>query len=309
LVILDGLRRVLTANKAFCELTGYDERDLIGHTYDLYTHPEDLPRNLALTDEFYRGERTSYTIEKRYVRKCGDIIWVSVKAAGIELPTHPGALLLAAVQDITERRRAAEERERFSQDLHDNILQSLYAVGMQLEASKLSFGRAPRKSKAYTVLAIEHLNHLVVEVRQFIALLRQETAPTLDFGQALRQLAASFSPGGETETELDIKDAVIAMITSEQGEQLLNIAREALSNSMRHARAEHRWVRLTRAGAAIRMQICDDGIGFDPKRKRKPGHGLANMAARAKRIHARFSLKSRPGQGTSITVDLPMEGL
>ncbi|ALA56949.1 PAS domain S-box protein [Nitrospira moscoviensis] len=309
LVILDNQRRLLSANKAFCELTGYDEQDLIGRTYELYTHPDDLPRNRMLTDDFYRGVRAEYTIEKRYVRKSGDIIWVSVKATGIELPSHPGPLLLAAVQDITERRRVAEERERFSQDLHDNILQSLYAVGMQLEASKLSFGRAPRKSKAYTVLAIEHLNRLVVEVRQFIALLRQETVPTLDFGQALRQLAASFSPGGETETELDIKDAVIAMITAEQGEQLLNIAREALSNSMRHARAEHRWVRLTRVGAAIRMQICDDGIGFDPKRKRKPGHGLANMAARAKRIHARFSLKTRPGQGVSITVDLPMEGL
>jgi PAS domain S-box-containing protein len=308
LVILDSQRRVLAANKAFCELTGYDEQDLIGQAYELYTHPDDLARNWALTDEFYHGRRASYTLEKRYVRKSGEAIWVSLKATGIELPNHPGPLLLASVQDITERRRTAEERERFSQDLHDNILQSLYAIGMQLEASKLAFDRAPRKSKAYTARAIEHLNRLVGEVRQFIALLRQETAPRLDFGQALRQLVASFSPGGETETELDIKESVIAMITSEQGEQLLNIAREALSNSMRHARAEHRWIRLSRVDGAIRMQICDDGVGFIPARKRKPGHGLANMAARARRIRARYSLQSKPGQGTTITVDLPMEG-
>ena len=307
LMILDNQRRVLTANKAFCELTGYAEQDLVGQTYALYTHPEDLARNMALTDGFYRGERSEYSLEKRYVKKSGDVIWVSVKATSVELPNHPGPLLLAVVQDITERRLAAEEREQFSQDLHDNILQSLYAVGMQLEASKLTFGKAPRKSRAYTTQAIDHLNRLVGEVRQFIALLRQETSVSLDFAQALRQLASSFSPAGETAPELEIKDAVIGLVTSEQGEQLLNIAREALSNSMRHAQATRRWIRLSRAPGAIRMQICDDGIGFDPKAKRKPGHGLTNMAARAKRIHARFSLDSKPRQGTCITIDLPME--
>jgi PAS domain S-box-containing protein len=307
LMILDNQRRVLTANKAFCELTGYAEQDLVGQTYALYTHPEDLARNMALTDGFYRGERSEYSLEKRYVKKSGDVIWVSVKATSVELPNHPGPLLLAVVQDITERRRSAEEREQFSQDLHDNILQSLYAVGMQLEASKLTFGKAPRKSRAYTTQAIDHLNRLVGEVRQFIALLRQETSVSLDFAQALRQLASSFSPAGETAPELEITDAVIGLVTSEQGEQLLNIAREALSNSMRHAQATRRWIRLSRAPGAIRMQICDDGIGFDPKAKRKPGHGLTNMAARAKRIHARFSLDSKPRQGTCITIDLPME--
>lgn len=307
LVILDSQRRVLTANKAFCELTGYAEQDLIGHTDDLYTHPDDLTRTQSLTDEFQRSVHPIYGLEKRYVRKGGETIWVSVKGTGIELPNHTGPLLLAAVQDITERRRAAEERERFSQDLHDNILQSLYAVGLQLEASKLSFGKAPRKSKAYTTHAIEHLNRLVGDVRQFIALLRQETSSTFDFGQALRHLADSFSPAGETATELDIKDSALSMISSEQGEQLLNIAREALSNSLRHAQAAHRWVRLSQVPGAIRMQICDDGIGFNPTRKCKLGQGLANMKARAARIRARFSLDTSPRHGTAITIDLPME--
>lgn len=307
LVILDNQRRVFTANKAFCKLTGYAEQDLIGHTYDLYTHPDDLSKNLALTDGFYQGIHSGYSLEKRYVRKSGDTIWVSIKATGIELPNQPGPLLLASVQDITARRQASQERERFSQDLHDNILQSLYAVGMQLEASKLTFGKAPRKSKSYTAQAIDQLNRLVIDVRQFIALLKQQTSPAMDFGQALRQLVASFSPAGETGTELDIKDTVIAKITAEQGEQLLNIAREALSNSIRHAQASHRWVRLSHTGRAVRMQICDDGIGFDPKRTRKLGHGLTNMAARAKRIRARFSLESRPRKGTMITIDLPTE--
>jgi PAS domain S-box-containing protein len=304
LVIVDHQRRLLTANKAFCEMTGYDSPELIGQSYDLYTHPDDLPAHLKLTEEFYRGLREEYTIEKRYLRKTGDTIWVSVKATGIELPSHPGPLILAVVQDITDQKRATEEREQFSQDLHDNILQSLYAVGMQLEASRLAAGKSARKSKVHVGQAIDQLNHLVGEVRHFIALLKRGTSPEMDFRGALHQLVSAFSAGGHRPPELDIKEGVLNMISPDRAEQLLNIAREALSNSVRHAKAAHRSVRLSPLGhTGVRMQICDDGIGFTPKLKRKQGHGLVNMAARAKKIGARLRLTSKPNQGTCVTVD------
>lgn len=247
--------------------------------------------------------------------------WMETHAVPLYNPADGAVVQLAITRDVTERKqteealrrqertlqRARDERERICQDLHDNILQALYAVGMQLEAGKLSFSKAPRKSKSHTTQAIDQLNRLVVDVRRFIALLKQPTASSMDFGRALRQLVANFSAGGQAAPELDINDLVVAMVTTEQAEQLLNIAREALSNSMRHAQAAHRCVRLSRFDHTVRMQICDDGVGFDPKRKRTRGHGLANMAARAKRIRARFSLESRPGKGTRITIELPTE--
>ncbi|MCS6896783.1 MAG: PAS domain S-box protein, partial [Nitrospira sp.] len=147
------------------------------------------------------------------------------------------------------RARAREEREQLSQDLHDNILQSLYAIGMQLEASRLSLARSPKKSQAHTALAIDQLNRLVGDVRQYIAFLKHPSAPATDFGQALRQLVASFSAAGETAPDLDIQESLMNLITPEQGEHLLNIAREALSNSARHSGATHRSVRVSRVGA------------------------------------------------------------
>lgn len=475
LVIADRDARILHANRAFCELTGYDERELIGQTYALYTHPDDLDETLRLTGEFANGERAHYALEKRYIRKGGEIVWVSVGATGVQLPHHDRPLLLAVVQDITERKnserllawekqslesiagdtplsrvleaicamveaahphllcsivfldaqrnrlrpgpapslppayvalvdgvaigprvgscgtaaytgqpvivsdiatdplwahwreaplahglracwsipikapsgqvlgtlaiycrtprhptpadlalmeraahlagiamtraQAREERERLSQDLHDNILQSLYAVGMQLEAGRLSSDKSQRKSRAYTTQAIDQLNRLVVDVRQYIALLKHQSTPAMDFGQALRHLVASFSAPGQTAPAVEIDAPVIALITPEQGEHLLNIAREALSNSMRHSGATHRWVRLSHTGAAVRLEISDDGVGFDPKKQRRRGHGLGHMAARAKRIRARFRMESRPREGTRITVDLPIEEL
>ncbi|MDH4252759.1 MAG: PAS domain S-box protein, partial [Nitrospira sp.] len=160
LCILDENWRAISANKALCELTGYEEHETVGSTYALYTHPDDLAANIILTDEFFRGVRSEYTYEKRYIRKSGEIIWVSVKATRIELSGYTGPLLLAAVQDITERKLAMEEREQLSRDLHDNILQALYAVGMQLEAGKLSMGKSPRKSKLHMAQAVNQLNAL-----------------------------------------------------------------------------------------------------------------------------------------------------
>lgn len=307
LCILDENWRAISANKAFCELTGYEEREVIGSTYALYTHPEDLSANIVLTDEFFRGIRSEYTYEKRYIRKSGEIIWVSVKATRVELSGHAEPLLLAAVQDITERKLAMEERERLSRDLHDNILQALYAVGMQLEAGKLSMGKSLRRSKIHMTQAVDQLNNLMLDVRRFIALLTQRTAAEPDFGQTLRQLIASMSSASQSTPELELTNPVLSFITPKLGEQLLNIVREALSNSTRHAHASHRWVRLSLADNAIHLIIGDNGVGFSTKRKRRAGHGLGNMAVRAKQISATFTLKSAPGKGTSVLVDVPLK--
>ncbi len=307
LCILDENWRAISTNKAMCELTGYEEEEIIGSTYALYTHPEDLSANIVLTDEFFRRVRSSYTYEKRYIRKSGEIIWVLVKATRVELSGHDGPLLLAAVQDITERKLAIEEREQLSRDLHDNLLQALYAVGMQLEAGKLAMKHSARRSKLHMSRAIHQLNHLMVDVRRFIALLIKRTPRELDFGQALNQLIISMAGTGDTAPELDIKSPVLSFITPQLAGQLLSIVREALSNSMRHAQASRRWVQLSLIDNSIRLVIGDDGVGFVQTRRRPTGYGLNNMAARAQRVSGTFTLQSAPRRGTTITVDVPLK--
>lgn len=307
LCIFDENWRAISTNRAMCELTGYEEEEIIGSTYALYTHPEDLSANIVLTDEFFRRVRSNYTYEKRYIRKSGEIIWVSVKATRIELSGHEGPMLLAAVQDITERKLAVEEREQLSRDLHDNLLQALYAVGMQLEAGKLAMKHSARRSKLHMSRAINQLNNLMVDVRQFIVLLTKHTPRELDFGQALNQLIASMTGTGDTAPELDIKSPVLSFITPQLAEQLLSIVREALSNSMRHAHASHRWVQLSLIDNSIRLVIGDNGVGFAQTRRRRTGHGLSNMATRTQRMFGTFTLQSTPRQGTIITVDVPLK--
>ncbi len=473
LMILDQQKRIISANGTFCKMTGYLESELLGHTYALYTHPDDLQANLTLTDSLLQSGCTDYSLEKRYIRKSGEVIWVSVTVTQIELPSHSDPLILAAVQDITARKRSetllagemryleliaketplpaalealctmieqqnpellcsillldphsrrlhpcaapslppaylrsingvaigpavgscgtaafhakpvivsdiaqdplwtdcrslaldhgfracwsmpilssskevlgtfaiycrqvllpsssdlslmerathlagiaivkaqvAGEREQWSRDLHDNILQSLYAVGMQLEAAKLAGEKFPRKSKTYLTQAVNQLNHLVLDIRRYITALTQQSTVTFDFGLALRQLAASMSSAKQAAPELQVEDTVLSKITPFLGQQLLSIAREALSNSMRHSQATRRWIRLSHITDAIRLEVGDDGIGFTANPRPRRGHGLANMAARAKTLRAQFSLDSAPGKGTCVTIEAPIE--
>jgi PAS domain S-box-containing protein len=307
LCILDDNWRAISANRALCELTGYENAEIIGSTYALYTHPEDLSAHIVLTDEFFRGIRSTYSYEHRYIRKSGEIIWVSVKATRIELPEHEWPLLLSAVQDITERKLALEERVRLSRDLHDNLLQALYAVGMQLEAGKLAMKHSARRSKTHMSQAVSQLNDLMVDVRRFIALLTKRPPTELDVGHALNQLIGSMTGPHQPAPELEIKSPVLSFVTPQLAEQLLSIAREALSNSMRHAHASHRWIQLRLVDNAIRLVIGDNGVGFVRTRKRRMGHGLSNMAARARHVFGTFTLQSAPKQGTIITVDMPLK--
>ncbi len=310
--------RCLEVNDAGLTLFGYRRDEVIGQTVlTLGLWPASGERDqffaqLALKGTLRNIEVQLYT-KDRTLRHC------LVSCEPIEL--NGKACLVTVGTDITEQKQAEEalrlqerilqqsreERERISQDLHDNILQSLYAVGMQLEASKLVAGTSARKSKTHITQAIAQLNHLVLEVRHFIGLLHQRNASNMDFERALRQLINSFSSAGQTAPTLNIQPEVIPLIKADVGEQLLSIAREALSNSMRHAKASTRSITLRLIGPSIQLRVADDGIGFKTGRKRRRGHGLTNMATRARHIGARFLLTSEPGQGTNVTVEVPLE--
>jgi PAS domain S-box-containing protein len=305
LVIMDAQRRLLSANKAFCALTGYTEAEIIGSTYALYTHPDDLPENLALTDELFRGERPGYVYEKRYVRKPGDIIWVAVKTSSIELPGHVGPLLLAVVEDITQRKQAMNERERISQDLHDDVLQSLYAVGMGLEATKERLKPISRSAAKRLEGSVAQLNGVIHEVRSFIPRMQTSSRTDGNFEQALRSLVGSFTATGAGDIAVTIDAAAAVALPLDHCRDVIGIAKEAISNSLRHANARRRTVTFHRHRNKLRLEITDDGTGFPPGRSRK-GMGLSNMRTRAKKLGARLTIGSVLRQGTRIVLDLPM---
>jgi PAS domain S-box-containing protein len=564
MVIVSQEKILKKINPAFQRLVGYSEKEIVGHTYAFYTHPDDLQQNLLVTEQFLRGEIASYALEKRYVRKDGEVIWVNVNVSPLRLPGEPDRMLLAIVEDITDRKRAEsalaltqfavnhagdlifwigrdsrilyvneaaaqrlgysreelchmtigdvdpnyqpdvwprhweelrlhkklrfescyrtrtgvlypaeivstyvsfegqeynftftrdiserkaaeealraseerfskafrsspypigitdldtgacldindaalavfgftreevighttfslgiwpnagarrqfiehvkkngsvrnvevplkskqgdarrflastevielngkhclvtigtditeqkraeealrrselavrqafEERDRLSQDLHDNLLQSLYAVGMGLELTKHRIQRISRTNAKRLEQSVGQLNHVIREVRSFIS---QTQAPAIfeqTVADALRALAGSFMATGAGDVAVRIDDEGSIRLSQEQRNHILAIAKEALSNSIRHTKADTRVVTLRRQGNKIRLEITDNGQGFLPTHRRTQGMGLQNMRARARKLRGRIAITSALRKGTTVTLTIPL---
>jgi signal transduction histidine kinase len=234
-------------------------------------------------------------------------------------------MVLGAATDITERKRmeeillqrerdlsaALQERERISQDLHDGILQSLYAVGLGLEACKPLIKKqqdhVAEKFMATLNQAIGQLNQVMTEVRNFIAGLESQVMQGGDFSAALRTMVETMSTSSSARCRVRIDDAAARRLSTEQALHIINIVREGLSNALRHSRAKQITVSLRDLIRTDRLAVTDDGIGFNTRSGQGVGHGLVNMAARAQKIRGLFAIQSKPDKGTRICLDLPKD--
>ncbi len=104
LVAPDG--RFLRVNDKLCEIVGYTREELLARTFQQITHPDDLSADLAQTRRLFAGELPDFTLEKRYLRKDGNVIWVALT---VSLPREPGGAApfpVSAMQDISDRKRS-----------------------------------------------------------------------------------------------------------------------------------------------------------------------------------------------------------
>ena len=207
-------------------------------------------------------------------------------------------------QGEQQLRRSLEERERIGRDLHDDIIQSIYAAGLSLEDCRRMVRKSPEQVETRLAASILTLNNAIGSVRGFIAGLEPKVLNAGEFKIALKSLALT-SGDGPTQFKIDVDPAAANQLTSTQATQLLHIAKEAMSNCLRHAHASGVIVSLHPAGAGSCLEIRDDGAGFDPAASGGAGHGLRNMAARAREMEADMKIVSAPDQGCRILVTVP----
>ena len=434
--------RFVQVNRRYCEIVGLTEAEMLATTFGVITHPDDLQSDLENMTRLLRGEIRSFTMEKRYIRPDGGIVWVNLNVAPLWGPGEQAIHHIAIVEDITERKRAEEalrtseeryrslvdnapigifvnkagqfvyanreiqrilnatcaeqllgtpvldriapefhqvvkdrihalmdnrqpvpsldeqyvrldgsrvdvavtaiptsfdgtpemqvlvldiaerkhmeealrqrerdlraaieERERISQDLHDGILQSLFAIGLSLETTKLMMSSRTRKMSGPPLdQAIVQLNRVMHEIRNFIAGLGSDLLHGKDLPMALEQMLASLMENQATRVRLAVE-----AVSAEQSLHLLLVIQEAVSNCIRHGHALEATVSLKMLKQGVRLSVRDNGRGFNPKVAKGTGHGLRNMAVRARKIGARFTVMSKVNEGTRIVLDLPKE--
>ena len=221
---------------------------------------------------------------------------------------HAGiAIENARLHEQVQRLAIVEERERIGRDLHDGIIQSIYAVGLSLEDVPDLMAEEPEEARARVERAIDSLDQSIRDIRNFIFGLRPELLEQAGLIGGLAALADEFRVNSMVDVELDTADAGQTELPPDLTGQLLSIAREALSNIARHSKATQGIVRVEAADGAVRLIISDNGVGFDPAMPRGLGHqGLINMNARASSVGGRLDVQSQPGSGTRIIVEVPL---
>lgn len=197
------------------------------------------------------------------------------------------------------------ERERIGADLHDGIIQSLYAIGLSLEDAVETLRDDPEEAEQTVDRAIEGIHGTIRDIRNFIFGLRPEVLGDVELRGALASLAEEFRRSASVHLELSAAPGV--EVDGEDAVQLVQLTREALSNVARHAGATRAIVELSAEGGILTLAIADDGRGFDSEAEHGPAHrGLANMRARAESIGGSLAIESRSGDGTRIVVRLPV---
>jgi signal transduction histidine kinase len=224
---------------------------------------------------------------------------------------HAGiAIQNARLHARVQRLAVVDERIRIGRDLHDGIIQGIYAVALSLEDVPELMTEDPAEANARVDRAIDRLNSAIGDIRTFIVGLGADAA-AVSIGSRLAGLADELllSSGARMALDLDLADVaeIDERLGADAGVQLIQMAREALSNAIRHSGAPRARLSLRAQDAEAVLSVEDNGRGFDITIPPGRGHlGLANMRDRALAVGGAVDISSRIGGGTRIIVRLPL---
>ncbi len=311
-----GANGMLTeTNEAYQRMLGYTADEMKAMHYTQVTHPDDVDIDTAVAAEVAAGIRPSYNVEKRYVRRDGETVWVNVTVTSAK----DGSFGIGMIEDISARRRLEQERKALlartvevaeaermalAADLHDGPIQHLTAVTLTLDllAKKLARG----ETAGTAALAQRLRESVAAEMRSLRRLMTELRPPILDergLEAAVRDCADAALDGADVgftlESNLDGYRLAPEIETS-----IYRVVREALTNVRKHAGTCDAKVAVAVGDRTIVLTVADDGVGFTGNGSR--GHyGLLTMRERIESIDGTWRLDSAPGRGTTIRAVLP----
>jgi PAS domain S-box-containing protein len=327
IVAIDAQQKIVLFNPAAERMFVRHAHDTLGKPLSVLMPQRMRPQHGAHVGQFNHSAGLSRTMAPQ-------LEIVGIRSDGVEFPIEStisktligGKVQMTAVlRDVSEHRRnEAElrkmnlqlrelsnalqevrevERSRIARELHDELGQKLTGLKLDLSwlGSRLKEGREADPNK------VDEMRHLLDEtiasVRRISTELRPLILDDLGLGEAIAWQAREVTKRSGLTIELDLPAASMvrhdALATA-----LFRIVQESMTNAVRHAHATHMNIRLTADADALKLQVQDNGVGFDAQVK-SPGIGLVSMRERAVAMGGDFRMVSAPGRGVSITVLLP----
>ncbi|PKO01312.1 MAG: hypothetical protein CVU42_00450 [Chloroflexi bacterium HGW-Chloroflexi-4] len=341
-MLLLGLdRRIIDANAAICRQSEYSIDELIGQTPALVTHPDDYPEATRLFADMLAGKIDHYFVERRYIRKGGEIYWAQVSISIVRDVIGASLYFIGVVNDINDKKRSAEKlaaqeieyrqklelriSERTEELNKANELLRAKATQEAVLAERTRLARDLHDAVTQTLFSTTLIADVLPDIWQMnqeegkrrLEEIRQLTRGAL---AEMRSLLVELRPNALIEVPLptllrQLTEALIGrsrmtIQLNTEGERklppevqvsLYRLAQEALNNVVKHAKASQAVVTL-RLGESVRLTIEDNGVGFDPSTVTADHLGLKIMRERSEAIGATLKVYSEPGEGTQISI-------
>ena len=303
--------RIVEANDALARSLGYSLEELRQMSlYDIVAHDrESIDTNVERIIE--EGRRSLG--ERRYRRRDGTLADVEVNVSAV--PYRGRAVMCVVAHDVTERKesekRLAEarevERNRIARDLHDDILQDIVYALQEIQITQIT---AEDGGSAALEEAAEALRRSVEGLRGAIFELRLKEALDQSFVASMEILLDLNRRMARKRYEIELVEdgGFPRKLPEKTGRELMRIVQEALANARRHAQPRHVRVGLWVEGDLARVEVSDDGRGFDAG---EPGVGMGqqSMRHRARDLGGELSVESAPGRGTRVLFEIPLSRL
>jgi PAS domain S-box-containing protein len=314
LVGVDVQGRTVLWNRAAESLFGWARHEVLGREPPII--PASLEKEWRLQmRQVLEGGRGADAAEAQRLGRDGRVIPVLRSSSPLHDARGRIVGILDSLLDITAHKQLDEEsralsqvreRELIAMDLHDGLIQSLYAVALGLATAARTEELDPTAARGALQRGRDEIEHIIDEARSYVLDLRARAFAPRDLLAGLRVLMDGVRLNARLEPHVEIDPLVNDRLMPEARAHVLYIAREALSNILRHAQATEVRLTLRVVGDAVHMTIADNGRGFNPSALKRTGrHGLRNMASRARLSGGRLQLHAEPGKGTELRLDLP----
>lgn len=324
----DSQYRFINTNATLCTMLGYTEKELAKLTFIEITHPDELEKDIHSTQRLMKGEIPFYRIEKRYLKKNRESVWVNLTASTVRDSAGKPMYGIAMVENITERKKAEEalrslpkriieaqesERRRVARDLHDSASQILGSVKFRIQSleEKIPARNSTMRKKVASTKQL--IDKVVSEIRRISHNLRPSELDDLGLAAALRTLAEEFTERTSITIECSL-ETLPKTLPSEMELTIYRIIQEALTNVEKHAKATHVALQLSQEDGFLKVKIHDNGKGLKrlalpTERGKKSGMGLIDIQERLMFSKGTINIISGAQKGTEILIRIPLNNL